>query len=925
MKIKILSVIICLIFSTQFGFLAAFRGGANLSAEERQVIQRIFEASIIVNKRYYDTARINPLTMIQEGFFEIAKEIPELLPKFELNSLYLQMGAQNITIDLKNIKTIYDILKPTATALTFVKKHYKGDKKFEDIEYAFIAGMLVTLDPHSNILPPKVFEEFKTSTEGEYGGLGIVISIKNNELTVVSPIDGTPAMRAGIEAEDQILQIGEQSTVNMPLRDAVDMMRGKVGTSIVLKIKSKGRQPRDVVLTRELIILESIKSKLVKVNTKNIGVVRVTGFQRDTFRDLVKSLQAMEKEATKPLDGIVLDLRNNPGGLLQQAQKISDKFLSQGDIVYTVGAENEIQEVLQALPQETDITAPVVVLLNEGSASASEIVAGALKDNNRAVIVGTRSFGKGSVQSLLDLSDGSSLKLTISQYLTGGKNSIQAVGVVPDIYIYPSLIPTKSIYEVFNKNVSELISAKTETDLEEHFDLFENSHYGEEKLDSHLKNQNLIKEAKPFYRFTFLKEAKTKPENQYVSQVDESDFYISLATKLLAQTKANEKNEMLKEIQALLVQETEVQDQKIIQALSEHKINWSKGQKTTTPKIEVTHQFLNSQNEVVTKMLAGDLYKLRIHVKNLGDEPLHRVLGNIESLNPLLDQKEFIFGKVEAKTTSSYDLPVKVPDEFMTFKEEIALSIFTENTLDKPLKTFIATKFLEKTGPQLAYSYQILDGQVPESSGNQNGIPEKNEKIIFRVTLKNQGKTTADKAFVNIKNKEGDFVLLKKARETIDKLAPQQSVTKDLAFDVRELFNKEKFEIDFFANDEKSRSAISDKISFDIAKQISDPQQNVQQVLPVIDILPSSEQKGGVYQLKALITHDKALKDIAIFSKGKKKFYLNLEQTPNNNSKEISLDLPLEDEMNFVLIQVRDLRDLTTRKTFSVVYKNQTP
>jgi carboxyl-terminal processing protease len=427
-------------------------------------IKRVSRATYLIQHEYYDTSRILPFKMFQEGLHEMAKDIPELLPKFENDRLIFQIGTKAQIIETSGIKKLNDILMPASQVFGLVKSHYTGSIKMEDLEYAFISGMLSVLDPHSSILPPKAFEEFKAQTQGEYGGLGIVIGLKDEELTVVAPIEGTPAWRAGIQTDDKILQIGEQATINMSLNDAVDMMRGKPGSAITLRIKSKNIDAHDVLLTREVIVIESVQSSVMTEDGKSVGVLRVKGFQEDTYDDMVKQFDKMKDTAN--LSGLILDLRGNPGGLLDQAIMITDKFLQGGDIVYTVGADNKDQEVAIAQKQDGDVTLPLIILVNEGSASASEIVAGALKNNSRAIVMGTQSFGKGSVQSVFGLRDGSSVKLTIAQYLTPGRVSIQAIGIIPDLHLYPAVIN------------------------DDFFDIIEDAHYGEEKLDSHLDNNS---------------------------------------------------------------------------------------------------------------------------------------------------------------------------------------------------------------------------------------------------------------------------------------------------------------------------------------------------------------------------------------------------------------------------------------------------
>lgn len=865
-----------------------------------ETIKRISRSCYLIQHEYLDPQRINPLKMLQEGFYGLAKEVPEILPLFAGNHLIFKLGARQIEIPLTGIGSFYDILLPISKAFEFIRVNYQGDVKLEDMEYGFIAGMLSILDPHSNILPPKIYEEFKTQTQGEYGGLGIVIGLKENELTVIAPIEDTPAFRVGVQADDKIQQIGDQSTVNMLLSDAVDLMRGPPGTKITLKIKSKNSDVRDVTLTREVIIIKSVQAKLVKQSGKNIAIVRIKGFQEDTHTDLLKELARMDTETGGRLDGIVMDMRNNPGGLLDQAILIADHFLTSGDIVYTVGANNQDEEVAVAKKQDSDVQAPMIVLINEGSASASEIVAGALKNNNRALIVGQKSFGKGSVQSLFSLRDGSSLKLTVAQYLTPGKESIQAVGIWPDIHVYPSLI-TKDFY-----------------------DLREDINFGEDKLDAHLVNQ-AIKKTRSFFDLTYAKEEAPSTENDYVSKIrEDSDYPLALSLKLIAKmTVADllDKNTALVKLQPLLNKEAQDQDQTITAILKKRGIDWKTDTEKEAPRFSVRSQFLTETGLPLQEMIAGTTVKLKITVKNLTGVPLYRVMADIDSINPLLNHKEFVYGKLAAGQEAQAQIDLKIPADVISFVEEAKFLIYTQTTLDKPQKIFMTTRMTETQVPQFAYSYKIYDGITNDTLGNGNGIPEKNETVAIEINLKNLGPGTSENTIVNIRNTEGAFVFLRKARETLGELKPQGSATAKLYFDVRDNFDKDNFSIDFFAIDDKTRTSISDKLKFNIKNKMNnDPPPGQLQLTPKIVMNNNWQQNKNQLKISGQATDDTALKDIIVYAKGRKLLYINLEDKPGTKIQDFVANLPLEDGANDILIQVRSIRDIAAQKNMAFVY-----
>jgi len=312
-----------------------------------------------------------------------------------------------------------------------VREEYVEEVSDEQLIEAAIQGMLTSLDPHSTYMNPKAYADMRTSTRGKFGGLGIEVTMESGYVKVVSPIDDTPAFRAGIQAGDLISHLDGEPVLGLTLNDAVERMRGAIGTTIVLTILREGVEPFDVSITRD-----EIKIKSVRFEVKgDVGYVRITSFSEQTESGLIMAVREIKKETGNKLAGFVIDLRNNPGGLLDQAVSVSDAFLERGEIVSTRGRRPESAQRFNA--ERGDITGglPVVVLINGGSASASEIVAGALQDHGRAILMGTRSFGKGSVQTIMPLGRDGAMKLTTQRYYTPSGRSIQAKGIEPDIEV----------------------------------------------------------------------------------------------------------------------------------------------------------------------------------------------------------------------------------------------------------------------------------------------------------------------------------------------------------------------------------------------------------------------------------------------------------------------------------------------------------
>lgn len=330
----------------------------------------------------------------------------------------------------------YEELKTFSEVLTQVQKSYVDETKVKDLVQGAIRGMLSTLDPHSAYMTPDMYKEMQVETKGEFGGVGIQIGVKENRLAVIAPIEGTPAYRAGIKPGDFITKVNDETTKDLTLMDAVQKMRGPKGSKVNLTIQRDGTpDPLQFTLVRDTIKIESVKSKVLD----NIGYVRLTQFQESTGRDLSKVLKQFREQK---LQSTILDLRNNPGGLLTASVEVSEQFLPAGKlVVYTKGRESKKDEWIAKGKDQMD-DSPMIILINEGSASASEIVAGALQDYGRAVIVGTTSFGKGSVQTILPLGDGSGLRLTTAKYYTPKGRSIQSTGITPDIVVKAQLPTT---------------------------------------------------------------------------------------------------------------------------------------------------------------------------------------------------------------------------------------------------------------------------------------------------------------------------------------------------------------------------------------------------------------------------------------------------------------------------------------------------
>jgi len=368
---------------------------------------------------------------------------PRSLKKFLIIPLLLSLGAfflWNYSPVTAKTQDTYKSLETFASVLSLVQENYVEEVDGQKAIEGAIRGMLNSLDPHSSYMKPDDFKELQVETQGIFSGIGIEITMRDNILTVVSPIEGTPAFKKGLKAGDSILKINDEPTQDMSLMEAVKRLRGPKGTEVTVSIHRKGwTELKDFTIVRDVIPIHSVKSRMLE---PGYSYIRISNFQTQTTTDFKKALDDMAKSGE--VKGLILDLRNNPGGLLDQAVKVADIFIDDGVLVSTKGRIKEQNSIFRAHNGNGKYTFPLVVLVNEGSASASEIVAGALQDHKKALILGAQTFGKGSVQTIVPMDNGAGLRLTTARYYTPSGRSIQATGITPDVIVATAVQPADS-------------------------------------------------------------------------------------------------------------------------------------------------------------------------------------------------------------------------------------------------------------------------------------------------------------------------------------------------------------------------------------------------------------------------------------------------------------------------------------------------
>lgn len=849
-----------------------------------------------IKESYIDQARVKPFEMLKGALNQIQKNVAEILVAFDGGNKF------SITIDkatkkfspkeLFEFKALWPLLNDI---YTFIEVHYHGDVKKQDIEYLAIDGILTTLDPHSNILPPKIYNEFKIGTTGKFGGIGIVIGTKEGELTVISPIEDTPAWRAGIKAGDKIIQIGEESTVNMSLTEAVELLRGDVGTTAVVTIDRKGKPaPFNVTLKRAIIKIESVQSAVIPVGNKNVGYLKIKSFQEDTEKEFIKQVAKLKE--SQNFSGLILDLRNDPGGLLSQAVAIADKFISEGVIVSTVGAGNVFLEQESAKSAGTEPAYPLVVIVNEGSASASEIVAGTLQNYGRAIIVGTQTFGKGSVQTVYDLRDGSALKITIAEYLTAGKNSIQSIGVTPDI---------------------KLVAARIGKDA---IDLVEDKHETEESLEGHLaKNSGMEGEDSEYklnYFEPYVEESDEEiSKREYSSTLDFSkDFPVKFASSIIAKDTTDSYKDLLKAAVPVLESESKEQENLISTELTKYGITWGDCKQGGRPTLQMSFS-LEKNNEQVKRVAAGDEITMTLIAKNIGTGSLCRLVGITDSKEHYLKNKEFVFGSIEPQASKKYSVKIKVPKYISTQNLPFTVK-FNEANANQPNEFKAIIPVVGLPEPQFAYSFKL---ETPENIKVSREALPFSKSIPLKVDVKNTGKGAAPNAVAIIKATDAKGIFIDVGRIKLGKIDPNQSKSALFKFKIEEALPKTAFELELTIIDQDLLTSVSDKIEFTVPSGVSNPPARQWHEAPKIsmsNLNPPVSTNTAKFTITGNITDDQEVKDYFIFvNEDKVAYSSNPDATPNYP---ISAELPLKEGNNMISIVARDNQEMAVRYSFVV-------
>ncbi|MCL2012294.1 MAG: S41 family peptidase [Cystobacterineae bacterium] len=727
---------------------------------------------LYLRDNYVDPERIHPKEMMVGALDYVEKAVPEIVVNgsAEEGSLTLNVNGNVKQFDIRTVDSLWKLSTALKNVFEFIVPHLSARESTREIEYAAVNGMLQTLDPHSVLLKPEFYREMKMATRGEFGGLGFVVQMREGKLSVVRVLRNTPAFRAGIKRHDIIEKIGDESTINMDVNEAVSRLRGPHNTKVTIGLSRPSQKKfQTLTLTRAIINVESVLHKLL---AGNVGYLRISSFQGNTTRDIIDALQSLNAQAkakgkSNGIQSLILDFRGNPGGLLEQAIEISDLFLSSGAIVSTVGYSDTRRDEKRATPSLNDVHVPMVVLVNSGSASASEIVAGALKNQNRAVIIGRQTFGKGSVQELYAFPDESALKLTIAQYLTPGGISIQEIGITPDIELIPARVAA-SFSSVFAPR-----RTLNEASLEHHFI---NPLEKERELS---KKGNAPPKEKPLMSIKYLREEpkdeQDKPETWPETEEEDidpdiilEDFEMEFARGLLTAAPNNNRENMLSASRAYVQEKQKAEEERIGKAIERRGIDWSPGKRPASLLVE------GKLEPTASKKLSGNQeFLLKLNVHNKGELPLKRVRAWTESDNFFLDRREFLIGAVAPGQTAMSTLKLTVPADTYSRRNLIHIKLEDDEGL-LPIKLQGEVSLIELPRPLFAFDYQFVDNCA---SCNQDGRVQAGETLSLFVDVTNTGKGKALSAVATIKNLGDAAVFIEQGRFKLGEISPGQTKT----------------------------------------------------------------------------------------------------------------------------------------------------
>jgi carboxyl-terminal processing protease len=795
-------------------------GAGQASAQKHNLgaLKIVHRTLIRIRESYVDPSRIDPKKMLYAALDSVQFNVPEVMVEADpgRDEIQVVVNDKQARFSTRDVDSPWRLAKVLKNIFLFIEANINPGADLAEVEYAAVNGMLSTLDPHSVLLDPEMAREMDINTSGGFGGLGIVIGMRKGKLTVISPMKNTPAAKAGIQAKDKIVKINDEVTENLTINEAVERMRGRKGTKVTLWIERSG-EPNllKYAITRAEIHVPSVESKLL---SRNVGYIRLKQFAGQSTKEVSDALGELRKQGA---NRFVLDLRWNPGGLLEQSIQIADLFLDQGTIVTTVGG-NE-REPRRAEPDKGDVvSAPLAVLVNGWSASAAELVAGALKNLDRAIVIGANTFGKGSVQILYDNDDESKLKLTIAQYLTPGDLSIQSLGIVPDIELSRMYIPTK------NQGPEDTIRL-----------LPPSKSYREKDLKEHLDSTYAVEGPKPDTTLAYVYEPPAKkadevdddpleavdPEEEGEAGLDDDepldsdefqmDYEIALARDVLAEAGAAKRKTMVKAARKLVEKRRAQEVKKLTDKLAALGVDWN------APAGAGSATGLDAKFQLdgdVRTVKAGQSIKLIGTVTNTGSAPAHRVMARIKSDDTMLfDDTEMVFGKIDPGKSRTWTSFLKVQPDAIDRADHLDFELRDASGAVRSRATPLNVRVVAADRPVFSYGHQLIDGS------NGDGLIQPGESHSLRVTVKNTGKGEAAKTTAVLRNVSGSDLVLKKTRFELGSLKPGESKTVDFSFQSASSISNKEVVVEMMVYDSVLRESVIEKLKYPVRKGSAGP------------------------------------------------------------------------------------------------------
>lgn len=888
----------------------------------------------IIKQRYVDKERLDADVMFTSALDSTERQIAEVMFVREPGGdrLHISVGAYSTILPLSALEDLDDLYTELSRVAQILDDNLSDEVDRAGVEYALINGALSSLDPHSVLLPPRAAEEMEVDNQGEFGGLGIEITSRNGMLTVKQPMPDTPAAEAGLRADDHIVRIEDESTINMDLSDAVGHLRGEVGTPVTISVIRKG-EPRPLLftITRAVIRTNPVEGELLE---GNVGYIRILSFHANVAEDLDNLLTRFGREATGDVRGLVLDLRSNPGGYLNQAIAVCDRFLEDGIIVSTVEGYDRNREVTRADRDGNEPSYPITVLVNGNSASASEIVAGALRNRGRALILGERSFGKGSVQHLYNHRDQSRLKLTVAQYLTPGDRSIQSVGIPPDVLLQPSVIrPATDTDE-------QAISLYWRERLEREAD-----------LDHHLVHASASLDDEIPLRLRYLRPEQGESSDYSIDP--NNDWEVGLAREIVLASRSARRADILQAAAPIIERYATEEDAALTEAFSAVGIDWSAG--SNPESLDLSVQLDLGPDGV---LVAGQEEQVGLEVTNTSTEPIYQLSALTRSDNRSLDAREFYFGTLAPGETRRFEQRVALP---AGYGEEIASLGITFRDPSHPV-LLTTTQLIETAGeplPKLAYQVSLIDDGSGSSRGNGNGLPELGEQIELEVTVFNEGSGSTREAYARLKNRSGRTLDLKSGvieigepqndlGETCDpddlissaeagactrRLAPGESYTGRFSFELRDPVDSDwKLELQVGDNRAYDYTTISRGGFYDYFRLEEELLLSPQRALevttrhgPSIEVTRRPPLQIGETQtvISGVVRDDQGVRDVVIFQGDDKVFFRG--GTESGTELPFTVEQELVPGLNQIHILTRDYQGMSSTMTVGVWLDTEVP